>query len=145
MPPRRESVSRTGLEITRLTFRLKVELQSMDTLRVRRHILNTESIWPRMFRNTCLGTTYIRYIQHTLVREDALNNEMIKGSPTGKKGRHIIIPEQMGHEVQTCGDYEYCLGCGRTTKAKRSISAQIVQYCKPVMRMKRYRKRNHDI
>eukprot|EP00972_Heterocapsa_arctica_P000801 112777-Heterocapsa_arctica.AAC.1 len=49
----------------------------------------------------------------------------------------------MGHEVQTCGDYEYCLGCGCTTKAKHSTSANIVfwrrQYCKPVMRMKRYR------
>eukprot|EP00972_Heterocapsa_arctica_P069139 10216851-Heterocapsa_arctica.AAC.1 len=55
----------------------------------------------------------------------------------------------MGHEVQTCGDYEYCLGCGRTTKAKHSTSANIVfcrrQYCKPVMRMERYRKRKHDI
>eukprot|EP00972_Heterocapsa_arctica_P101664 14980414-Heterocapsa_arctica.AAC.1 len=55
----------------------------------------------------------------------------------------------MGHEVQTCGDYEYCLGCGRTTKAKHSTSANIVfwrrQHCKPVMRMKRYRKRNHEI
>eukprot|EP00972_Heterocapsa_arctica_P082627 12174841-Heterocapsa_arctica.AAC.1 len=48
---------------------------------------------------------YIRYIQHTLVREDAFNNNNIKGPPTGKKGRHIIRPEQMGHEVQTCGDY----------------------------------------
>eukprot|EP00972_Heterocapsa_arctica_P021480 3161465-Heterocapsa_arctica.AAC.1 len=45
---------------------------------------------------------YIKYIQHTLVREDALNIKQIKGSPTGKKGRQLIIPEQMGHEVQTC-------------------------------------------
>eukprot|EP00972_Heterocapsa_arctica_P076141 11231682-Heterocapsa_arctica.AAC.1 len=52
---------------------------------------------------------YVIYIQHTLVREDALKINKIKGSPTGKKGRQIIIPEQMGHEVQTCGDYEYCL------------------------------------
>eukprot|EP00972_Heterocapsa_arctica_P054681 8058000-Heterocapsa_arctica.AAC.1 len=55
----------------------------------------------------------------------------------------------MGHEVQTCGDYEYCLGCGRNTKAKRSISATIVfwrrEYCKPVIRMQRYRRINHDI
>eukprot|EP00972_Heterocapsa_arctica_P027760 4082111-Heterocapsa_arctica.AAC.1 len=71
---RRESVLRTGMGITRRTFRRKVELQNMDTLRVRR-------------------------------QEDALNNKKIKGSPIGKKGRHIIIPEQMGHEVQTCGDY----------------------------------------
>eukprot|EP00972_Heterocapsa_arctica_P045462 6710637-Heterocapsa_arctica.AAC.1 len=55
----------------------------------------------------------------------------------------------MGHEVQTCGDYEYCLECGRTTKAKHSTSAKRVfwrrQYCKPVMIMKRYTKRNHAI
>eukprot|EP00972_Heterocapsa_arctica_P015268 2249503-Heterocapsa_arctica.AAC.1 len=58
---------------------------------------------------------YIKYIQHTLVRGDALKYKKIKGSPTGKKGRH---------EVQTCGDCEYCLGCGRTTKAKHSTSAK---------------------
>eukprot|EP00972_Heterocapsa_arctica_P070080 10351228-Heterocapsa_arctica.AAC.1 len=28
---------------------------------------------------------YIRYIQHTLVREYALNNKKIKGSPLGRK------------------------------------------------------------
>eukprot|EP00972_Heterocapsa_arctica_P042228 6225703-Heterocapsa_arctica.AAC.1 len=55
----------------------------------------------------------------------------------------------MGHEVQTCGAYEYCIGCGRNTKAKHSTSAKRVvwrrQYCKPVMRMKRCRKKHHDI
>eukprot|EP00972_Heterocapsa_arctica_P091508 13498781-Heterocapsa_arctica.AAC.1 len=55
----------------------------------------------------------------------------------------------MGHEVQTCGDYEYCLGCGRNNKAKHIISAKRVfwrrEFCKPVGRMKRYRKRKHDI
>eukprot|EP00972_Heterocapsa_arctica_P007677 1118590-Heterocapsa_arctica.AAC.1 len=69
---------------------------------------------------------YVIYIQHTLVREDAFINTQIKGSPAGKKGRQIIRPEQMGHEVQTCGDYEYCLGCGRTTKAKHCTSAKKV-------------------
>eukprot|EP00972_Heterocapsa_arctica_P004310 640554-Heterocapsa_arctica.AAC.1 len=55
----------------------------------------------------------------------------------------------MGHEVQTCGDYEHCLGCGRNTKAKHSKSANIIcwrrEYCKAVTRMKRYRTKNHDI
>eukprot|EP00972_Heterocapsa_arctica_P034638 5100081-Heterocapsa_arctica.AAC.1 len=32
----------------------------------------------------------------------------------------------MGHEVQTCGDYEYYLGCGRNSKAKHSILAKRV-------------------
>eukprot|EP00972_Heterocapsa_arctica_P000247 35359-Heterocapsa_arctica.AAC.1 len=41
---------------------------------------------------------YIRHIQHVLVWEDALKNKHIKGSPTGKIGRQIIRPEQMGHE-----------------------------------------------
>eukprot|EP00972_Heterocapsa_arctica_P065625 9685467-Heterocapsa_arctica.AAC.1 len=61
---------------------------------------------------------YIIYINHPDVRKYALDNKSIKGTPTGTKGIHIIRPEQMGHEVQTCGDYEYCLGCGRSTKAK---------------------------
>eukprot|EP00972_Heterocapsa_arctica_P099032 14615020-Heterocapsa_arctica.AAC.1 len=61
-----------------------------------------------------------------LVKEDAFNSKKIKGSPTGKKGRQIIRPEQMGHEVHISGDYDYCLGCGRNAKAKRSISAKII-------------------
>eukprot|EP00972_Heterocapsa_arctica_P025761 3790485-Heterocapsa_arctica.AAC.1 len=55
---------------------------------------------------------YISYVQRSLVRADALKNTHIKGTPTGTKGRQIIRPEQMGHEVQTCGDYECCLECG---------------------------------
>eukprot|EP00972_Heterocapsa_arctica_P013236 1944877-Heterocapsa_arctica.AAC.1 len=55
----------------------------------------------------------------------------------------------MGHEVQTFGDYEYCLGRGRETKAKHSTSENINfwrrQYCKPVILIERYRKINHDI
>eukprot|EP00972_Heterocapsa_arctica_P076209 11243878-Heterocapsa_arctica.AAC.1 len=55
----------------------------------------------------------------------------------------------MGHEVQTSGEYEYCLGCVRETKAKHSTSATIIcwrrQYCKPVVRLERYRKINHVI
>eukprot|EP00972_Heterocapsa_arctica_P084492 12446938-Heterocapsa_arctica.AAC.1 len=31
----------------------------------------------------------------------------------------------MGHEVQTSGNYAYCLGCGRETKAKHSTSATL--------------------
>eukprot|EP00972_Heterocapsa_arctica_P057181 8437569-Heterocapsa_arctica.AAC.1 len=55
----------------------------------------------------------------------------------------------MGHEVQISGDYEYCLGCGRETKAKHTTSAKnifwIRQFCKPVIRIERYRKRKHTI
>eukprot|EP00972_Heterocapsa_arctica_P082704 12186477-Heterocapsa_arctica.AAC.1 len=32
----------------------------------------------------------------------------------------------MGHEVQVCGNYEYCLGCGRNTKAKHSVLATTI-------------------
>eukprot|EP00972_Heterocapsa_arctica_P052618 7743195-Heterocapsa_arctica.AAC.1 len=55
----------------------------------------------------------------------------------------------MGHEVQISGRYEYCLGCGRTTKAKHILSARIIDWrrvlCKPVIRMTIYREKNHDI
>eukprot|EP00972_Heterocapsa_arctica_P019610 2893753-Heterocapsa_arctica.AAC.1 len=55
----------------------------------------------------------------------------------------------MGHEVQTIGGYKYCLGRGRETKAKHSTSTKRKcrrrQYCKPVVRIEKYRKRNHDI
>ncbi len=93
--------------------------------------------------------TYIKYIQHTAVREDALNNKKVKGSPTGKKGRQIITPAQMGHKVQTSTDYEYCLDCGRETKTCRSTNDKIIfwrrNYCKPIARIIRYKKRRHDI
>eukprot|EP00972_Heterocapsa_arctica_P033977 5002919-Heterocapsa_arctica.AAC.1 len=32
----------------------------------------------------------------------------------------------MGHEVHICGDTEYCLGCGRSTKAKHIDNAKHV-------------------
>eukprot|EP00972_Heterocapsa_arctica_P003816 568604-Heterocapsa_arctica.AAC.1 len=55
----------------------------------------------------------------------------------------------MGHDVQISGEYEYCLGCGRTTKAKHSASAKSVFWrrvlCKPVIILTRYREHNHDI
>eukprot|EP00972_Heterocapsa_arctica_P024657 3636920-Heterocapsa_arctica.AAC.1 len=55
----------------------------------------------------------------------------------------------MGHEVQTFGDYEYCIGCGRNNKTKHSKSANIIfwrrEYCEPVTRLKRYRTRDHDV
>eukprot|EP00972_Heterocapsa_arctica_P063092 9308820-Heterocapsa_arctica.AAC.1 len=70
--------------------------------------------------------TNIKYIQHAAVREDAIKNKKIQGSPTGKKGRQIIKPEQMGHNVQVIGLYEYCLDCGRETKAKHNASAKIM-------------------
>eukprot|EP00972_Heterocapsa_arctica_P063436 9360056-Heterocapsa_arctica.AAC.1 len=50
----------------------------------------------------------------------------IKSLPSGEKGRQIVTPEQMGHDVQISGDYEYCLGCGRTAKAKHILSAKRV-------------------
>eukprot|EP00972_Heterocapsa_arctica_P102214 15061508-Heterocapsa_arctica.AAC.1 len=53
---------------------------------------------------THLLKNYITYINHPLVRKDTLDNKKIKGTPTGTKCRPIIRPEQMGHEVQICGD-----------------------------------------
>eukprot|EP00972_Heterocapsa_arctica_P112660 16433016-Heterocapsa_arctica.AAC.1 len=67
----------------------------------------------------------IIYITHPLVITYALDNKQIKGTPTGTNGRQIMMPERMGHEVRISGDYEYCLGCGRTTKAKHSTSAKL--------------------
>eukprot|EP00972_Heterocapsa_arctica_P031846 4691769-Heterocapsa_arctica.AAC.1 len=80
----------------RLTFRPNVELRSMTIHRFRTcdqtKVALANHVQEYVLRN------YIRYIQHTLVREDALKNKKIKGSPTVKKGRQIIRPEQMGHE-----------------------------------------------
>eukprot|EP00972_Heterocapsa_arctica_P048193 7106352-Heterocapsa_arctica.AAC.1 len=49
-----------------------------------------------------------------------------KAHPLGRKADISPDLSKMGHEVQTCGDYEYCLGRGQNTKAKRSISATTV-------------------
>eukprot|EP00972_Heterocapsa_arctica_P075825 11184877-Heterocapsa_arctica.AAC.1 len=55
----------------------------------------------------------------------------------------------MGHEVLICGDYEYCLGCGRETTTNHSTSAKRIfwrrQFCNVVIIIERYRKRKHDI
>eukprot|EP00972_Heterocapsa_arctica_P037977 5589755-Heterocapsa_arctica.AAC.1 len=84
---------------------------------------------------------YLKYITHPVVRKDDLENKKIKGTPTCIKGRQIITPEQMGHDVKICGEYEYCLSCGRTTKAKHDTSAKRVfwrrQLCRPVVIMRR--------
>eukprot|EP00972_Heterocapsa_arctica_P049557 7294137-Heterocapsa_arctica.AAC.1 len=68
--------------------------------------------------------TYIKYINNPLVKEDAERHKHIKGTTTGAVGRPSISPEQLGHDVNICGDYEYCLGCGRSTKAKRIDKAK---------------------
>eukprot|EP00972_Heterocapsa_arctica_P074546 11002660-Heterocapsa_arctica.AAC.1 len=82
---------------------------------------------------------YLKYITHPLVRKDVIENKKIKGTPTSIKGRQIITPEQMGHDVEICGEYEYCLGCGRTTKAKHNTTAKRIcwrrQQRRPVVRM----------
>eukprot|EP00972_Heterocapsa_arctica_P048043 7084977-Heterocapsa_arctica.AAC.1 len=44
--------------------------------------------------------------------------QTLKGTKTGAAGRPSILPAQLGHDVKICGDTEYCLGCGRCTKAK---------------------------
>eukprot|EP00972_Heterocapsa_arctica_P058480 8628445-Heterocapsa_arctica.AAC.1 len=31
------------------------------------------------------------------------------------------MPEQLGHEVKTYGNYEYCLKCGRFTQANNTL------------------------
>eukprot|EP00972_Heterocapsa_arctica_P040907 6028408-Heterocapsa_arctica.AAC.1 len=54
--------------------------------------------------------TYIKYIANPLVRKDIDSNVRTKGRLEGKKGRPCIMPEQLGHEVQAIGEYEYCLG-----------------------------------
>eukprot|EP00972_Heterocapsa_arctica_P068835 10172680-Heterocapsa_arctica.AAC.1 len=80
MLPRRVSATRTGSGRMRPTYRPKAELRSMDILRVRRiqqyKVALAKNVQEHMLRN------YIRYVQHTLVREDALKHNNIKGSPT---------------------------------------------------------------
>eukprot|EP00972_Heterocapsa_arctica_P113937 16439859-Heterocapsa_arctica.AAC.1 len=53
----------------------------------------------------------------------------------------------MGHEARSCGDTEYCLGCGRTIKAKHIVTAKHVfwrkQVCKPVLRLRQYKEKQH--
>eukprot|EP00972_Heterocapsa_arctica_P045064 6651766-Heterocapsa_arctica.AAC.1 len=70
--------------------------------------------------------TYIKYVENPLVKEDAEKHKNIKGTKTGAVGRPSILPEQLGHEVQTHGNYEYCLKCGRCTKAKHIDTAKHV-------------------
>eukprot|EP00972_Heterocapsa_arctica_P058414 8617965-Heterocapsa_arctica.AAC.1 len=68
--------------------------------------------------------TYLKYIKKPLVRKDSEENKKVKGTETGAVGRPTILPEHLGHEVNICGDTEYCLGCGRSTKAKHIDTAK---------------------
>eukprot|EP00972_Heterocapsa_arctica_P071764 10599328-Heterocapsa_arctica.AAC.1 len=63
--------------------------------------------------------------------KDAKEHKNVKGTKTGAVGRPSILPEQLGHEVKICGDNEYCLGCGRGTKAKHIDTAKHVFRCVP--------------
>eukprot|EP00972_Heterocapsa_arctica_P043183 6366784-Heterocapsa_arctica.AAC.1 len=63
--------------------------------------------------------TYKKYTTNPLVRKHIEINVKIKGTPSGKKGRPSIRPEQLGHDVTISGDFKCCLGCGRSTTATR--------------------------
>eukprot|EP00972_Heterocapsa_arctica_P035598 5238703-Heterocapsa_arctica.AAC.1 len=47
--------------------------------------------------------TYNTYITNPLVRKDIEMNAKIKGTPSGKKSRPSIRPEQLGHDVKFSG------------------------------------------
>eukprot|EP00972_Heterocapsa_arctica_P070998 10489648-Heterocapsa_arctica.AAC.1 len=53
--------------------------------------------------------TYKQSMTNPMVRKDIGMNAEIKGTTSGKKGRHSIRPEQFGHDVKTSGGFEYCL------------------------------------
>eukprot|EP00972_Heterocapsa_arctica_P085408 12587625-Heterocapsa_arctica.AAC.1 len=93
--------------------------------------------------------TYIKYINNPLVKEDAEKHKNIKGTKTGAVGRPSILPEQLGHDVKICGDYEYCLGCGRSTKAKHIDTAKHVfwrrEICNPILRLRQYQDKQHKV
>eukprot|EP00972_Heterocapsa_arctica_P034499 5079975-Heterocapsa_arctica.AAC.1 len=84
-------------------------------------------------------STYQRYITDPLVRKDVITNIKIKGTPSVNKGRPTIRPEQLGHDVHVSCKFEYCLGCGRSTKAAHIATASVVfwkrQLCNPVDRL----------
>eukprot|EP00972_Heterocapsa_arctica_P018632 2754117-Heterocapsa_arctica.AAC.1 len=69
--------------------------------------------------------TYIKYIKNPLVKEDAEKHK-IKGTKPGAVGRPSILPEQLGHKVQTLGNYESCLKCGKCAQAKHIETAKHV-------------------
>eukprot|EP00972_Heterocapsa_arctica_P014684 2162452-Heterocapsa_arctica.AAC.1 len=75
---------------------------------------------------THMISTYTKYIKNHLARKDAEENKKVKGTKAGAVGRPSILPEQLGHDVKICGDTEYCLGCGRRTKAKHIDTAKHV-------------------
>eukprot|EP00972_Heterocapsa_arctica_P078958 11642336-Heterocapsa_arctica.AAC.1 len=72
---------------------------------------------------------------------------MVKGTKTGAVGRPSTSPEHLGHDVNICGDTEYCLGCGRSAKAKHIDTAKHVfwrrEICTPVLRLRQYQNKQH--
>eukprot|EP00972_Heterocapsa_arctica_P017168 2537980-Heterocapsa_arctica.AAC.1 len=84
--------------------------------------------------------TCIKYIKKTCGKRGCGKHKKIKGTKTGAVGRPSSLPEQLGHNVKICGDYEYCLGRGRTTKAKHIDTAKHVfwrrEICTPILRLR---------
>eukprot|EP00972_Heterocapsa_arctica_P099841 14728423-Heterocapsa_arctica.AAC.1 len=62
--------------------KLAIEQQISLVARIQHHMLRT----------------YIKYIKHPLVKEDAEKHRKIKGTKTRAVGRPSIMPEQLGHE-----------------------------------------------
>eukprot|EP00972_Heterocapsa_arctica_P067214 9919296-Heterocapsa_arctica.AAC.1 len=59
------------------------------------------------------------------------------------------MPEQLGHDVNICGKYEYCLGWGRNTKAKHIDTAKHVfwrrEICTPILRLRQNQDKQHKV
>eukprot|EP00972_Heterocapsa_arctica_P040327 5941671-Heterocapsa_arctica.AAC.1 len=61
-----------------------MEQQNMDIQKIKKNFIKDTIILTRHVQEHMLRT-YIKSIQHASIKEDAIKNKKIKGSPTGKK------------------------------------------------------------
>ena len=82
--------------------------------------------------------TYVRYLGYPKVRQSFVDMKVRAPGVKGARVRPRITPELRGHAVHGAKDCQYCLGCGRSTKATAQRLFWKNQACVPSDRNKAY-------
>ena len=89
--------------------------------------------------------TYVRYLGCPKVRQSFVDMRNRAPGIRGPRGRPRITPELRGHAVHEVKGCQYCLGCGRSTKAKAQRLFWKNQSCVPSDRYKLYLEKGHKV
>ena len=92
-----------------------------------------------------LLATYIRYMGYPKVRQLFVEMRARVSGVKGARGRPRITPEKRGHAVHEVKGCQYCLGCGRSTKARVQRLFWKNQACEPTDRYRSFLEKGHEV